>query len=116
MFTNSHKCLPLLKIFVFIVTDAYNHEVALQLQLCSFTSNKNQISVFRVSIFISNLLRTKIFIFIQLQHRPFILRYSLFEFDGYRIFHLISIYQSFITIKSTIIICPTSSDKYYTYT
>ena len=34
------------KIFVFIVTDAYNHEVALQLQLYSFISHNNQISVF----------------------------------------------------------------------
>ena len=35
-----------------------------------------------VKIFISNLLRATIFIFIQLQHRPFILRHSLFESDG----------------------------------
>ena len=33
-------------IFVLIDTDAYSHEVALQLQLYSFTSDKNQISVF----------------------------------------------------------------------
>ena len=47
-------------------------------------------SLSRVRIFISNLVRATIFIFIQLQHRPFILRYSLFESDGCRIFYLFS--------------------------
>ena len=46
-------------------------------------------SLCRVRIFISNLLRATIFIFIQLQQRPFILRYSLFESDGCRIIYLI---------------------------
>ena len=39
-------------------------------------------SLCRVRIFISDLLRATIFIIIQFQHRPFILRYSLFESDG----------------------------------
>ena len=47
-------------------------------------------SLCRVRIFISNLLRATIFIFIQLQHRPFILRYSLFESNGCRIIYLFS--------------------------
>ena len=47
-------------------------------------------SLCRVRIFISNLLRATIFIFIQLQNRPFILRYSLFESDGCRIIYLFS--------------------------
>ena len=45
-------------------------------------------SLYRVRIFISNLLRATLFIFIQLQHRPFILRYSVFESDGCRIIYL----------------------------
>ena len=44
-------------------------------------------SLCRVRIFISNLVRATIFIFIQFQHRPFILRYSLFESDGCRIIY-----------------------------
>ena len=47
-------------------------------------------SLCRVRIFISNLLRATIYIFINLQHRPFILRYGLFESDGCRIIYLIS--------------------------
>ena len=42
-------------------------------------------SLCRVRIFISNLLRATIFIFIQLHNKPFILRYNQFQSDGCRI-------------------------------
>ena len=48
-------------------------------------------SLCRVRIFISDLLRATIFIFIQLKQRPFILRNGLFESDGCRIIYLFSL-------------------------
>ena len=72
-------------LLIFCVTPSYSGAKLRKIR-------KNEMgSLCRVRIFISNLLRATLFIFIQLQHKLFILRYtSLFESDGRRIFFLFS--------------------------